>query len=88
MAHCDFMLLYAPNWLFVLPGAAFMFAGLGARVLVAARPRASRRDYAGVHDDDFRRNFYFAGRADTFDWEAFAEVFSYAERLIAAGRYH
>src|SRR5258706_9297128 len=26
--HLRFMLLYAPNWLFVLPGAAFMFAEL------------------------------------------------------------
>src|SRR5690242_8149667 len=83
--HLRFMLLYAPNWLFVLPGAAFMLVGLvivfwllpGPRVIV---PRVT----LDVHTMIFGVILTLLG-AQILSIGAVAKVFSYAERFDHSG---
>ena len=76
-----FMLLYAPNWLFLLPGAALVVVGLAIVFwfwLPGAGGDAARGP--GCAHDDFWRDVHPARRAD-ISIGAFAKVFSYAERF-------
>jgi len=67
--HLRFMLLYAPNWLFLLPGALLVAAGLFFSVLAAARAATDfRSSRARRSHDDLRCDFHAARRANTFDW--------------------
>ena len=83
--HLRFMLLYAPNWLFVLPGALLMLLGLTLVFWLLPGPRAlSSRIILDVHTMIFGVIFTLLG-AQVFSIGAFAKVFSYAERFDRSG---
>src|SRR5712672_2220663 len=83
--HLRFMLLYAPNWLFVLPGAAFMLVGLALVFWLLPGPRAvTPRITLDVHTMIFGVIFTLLG-AQILAIGAFAKVFSYAERFDRSG---
>src|SRR5437868_4528949 len=79
--HLRFMLLYAPNWLFLLPGGTLVVLGLflvfwlypGARVV-------TRGVVLDVHTMIFGVIFTLLG-VQILSIGAFAKVFSYAERF-------
>jgi glycosyltransferase involved in cell wall biosynthesis len=79
--HLRFMLLYAPNWLFLLPGAALMAAGLFLVFWLLPGPRmVTPRVTLDVHTMIFGVIFTLLG-AQILSIGAFAKVFSYAERF-------
>jgi glycosyltransferase involved in cell wall biosynthesis len=83
--HLRFMLLYAPNWLFLLPGAAFMFVGLLLVFWLLPGPRAlTSRITLDLHTMIFGVIFTLLG-AQILSIGAFAKVFSYAERFDRSG---
>jgi glycosyltransferase involved in cell wall biosynthesis len=83
--HLRFMLLYAPNWLFVLPGAAFILLGLLLVFWLLPGPRAiTPRVTLDVHTMIFGVIFTLLG-AQILSIGAFAKVFSYAERFDRSG---
>jgi len=83
--HLRFMLLYAPNWLFVLPGALLMLLGLSLVFWLLPGPRAlTSRIIMDVHTMIFGVIFTLLG-AQIFSIGAFAKVFSYAERFDHSG---
>jgi Glycosyl transferase family 2 len=83
--HLRFMLLYAPNWLFLLPGAFFMLAGLFLVFWLLPGPRAlTPRITLDVHTMIFGVIFTLLG-AQILAIGAFAKVFSYAERFDHSG---
>jgi glycosyltransferase involved in cell wall biosynthesis len=76
-----FMLLYAPNWLFLLPGAALVLAGLFLVFWLLPGPRQiSPHVVLDVHTMIFGVIFTLLG-AQILSIGAFAKVFSYAERF-------
>jgi len=83
--HLRFMLLYAPNWLFLLPGAAFMLLGLVLVFWLLSGPRLlTRRITLDLHTMIFGVIFTLLG-AQILSIGAFAKVFSYAERFDRSG---
>jgi glycosyltransferase involved in cell wall biosynthesis len=79
--HLRFMLLYAPNWLFLLPGAALVAIGLALVFWLLPGPRMlSPRITLDVHTMIFGVMFTLLG-AQIISIGAFAKVFSYAERF-------
>ena len=83
--HLRFMLLYAPNWLFLLPGAAFMLLGLALVFWLLPGPRAlTSRITLDLHTMIFGVIFILLG-AQILSIGAFAKVFSYAERFDRSG---
>ena len=83
--HLRFMLLYAPNWLFVLPGALFMMLGLFLVFWLLPGPRAfTGHVVLDVHTMIFGVIFTLLG-AQILSIGAFAKVFSYAERFDHRG---
>jgi len=79
--HLRFMLLYAPNWLFLLPGVLLMIAGLALTLWLLPGPRrVSSRVVLDVHTMIFGVIFTLLG-AQIIATGAFAKVFSYAERF-------
>ena len=79
--HLRFMLLYAPNWLFLLPGAFFGAIGLFLVCWLLGGPRrVSSRIVLDVHSMIFGVIFTLLG-AQILSIGAFAKVFSYAERF-------
>jgi glycosyltransferase involved in cell wall biosynthesis len=76
-----FMLLYAPNWLFLLPGATLMLAGLFLVFWLLPGPRQiSPHVGLDLHTMIFGVIFTLLG-AQILSIGAFAKVFSYAERF-------
>jgi glycosyltransferase involved in cell wall biosynthesis len=76
-----FMLLYAPNWLFFLPGALFAAMGLALVIWLLPGPRAiTPRITLDLHTMIFGVIFTLMG-AQILSIGAFAKVFSYAERF-------
>jgi len=76
-----FMLLYAPNWLFLLPGAALVLAGLFLVFWLLPGPRQiSSHVVLDIHTMIFGVIFTLLG-AQILSIGAFAKVFSYAERF-------
>ena len=76
-----FMLLYAPNWLFLLPGAALVAFGLSLVFWLLPGPRQiSSRVTLDVHTMIFGVIFTLLG-IQTLSIGAFAKLFSYAERF-------
>src|SRR5256886_1789709 len=76
-----FMLLYAPNWLFLLPGAALVLAGLFLVFWLLPGPRQiSAHVILDVHTMIFGMIFTLMGM-QILSIGAFAKVFSYAERF-------
>src|ERR1700756_3834634 len=79
--HLRFMLLYAPNWLFILPGGLLMAAGLFLTCWLLPGPRTIPHDVVlDVHTMIFGVIFTLMG-AQILAIGAFAKVFSYAERF-------
>jgi glycosyltransferase involved in cell wall biosynthesis len=79
--HLRFMLLYAPNWLFLLPGASLVAAGLFLVFWLLPGPRSvTPRVTLDVHTMIFGVIFTLLG-AQILSIGAFAKVFSYAERF-------
>jgi len=76
-----FMLLYAPNWLFLLPGALLMALGLAVVAFLLPGPRhITPRITLDIHTMIFGVIFTLLG-AQILSIGAFAKVFSYAERF-------
>jgi len=76
-----FMMLYAPNWLFLLPGALFLIAGLALVFFLLPGPRhVAPRVVLDIHTMIFGVIFTLMG-AQILSIGAFAKVFSYAERF-------
>jgi len=76
-----FMLLYAPNWLFLLPGALLVVLGLALVSWLLPGPRAiTPRVTLDLHTMIFGVIFTLMG-AQVLSIGAFAKVFSYAERF-------
>jgi glycosyltransferase involved in cell wall biosynthesis len=76
-----FMLLYAPNWLFLLPGATLLIAGLFLVFWLLPGPRQiSPRVALDIHTMIFGVIFTLLG-AQILSIGAFAKVFCYAERF-------
>jgi len=76
-----FMLLYAPNWLFFLPGALLIAVGLAMVFWLLPGPRAiTPRVTLDIHTMIFGVIFTLMG-AQILSIGAFAKVFSYAERF-------
>jgi glycosyltransferase involved in cell wall biosynthesis len=76
-----FMLLYAPNWLFLLPGATLVLVGLGLVFwLLPGQRRISSHVVLDIHTMIFGVIFTLLG-AQILSIGAFAKVFSYAERF-------
>jgi hypothetical protein len=79
--HLRFMLLYAPNWLFLLPGAALVVFGLSLVFWLLPGPRqVSSRVVLDIHTMIFGVIFTLLG-VQVLSIGAFAKVFSYAERF-------
>jgi glycosyltransferase involved in cell wall biosynthesis len=79
--HLRFMLLYAPNWLFLLPGASLVAAGLFLVFWLLPGPRIlTPRVTLDVHTMIFGVMFTLLG-IQILSIGAFAKVFSYAERF-------
>ena len=79
--HLRFMLLYAPNWLFLLPGASFVMVGLFLVFWLLPGPRMIG-EHVGldIHTMIFGVIFTLLG-AQILSIGAFAKVFSYSERF-------
>ena len=76
-----FMLMYAPNWLFVLPGTFFLAIGLGLVFWLLPGPRPiSSRVTLDVHTMVFGVIFTLLG-AQILSIGAFAKLFCYASRF-------
>ncbi len=83
--HLRFMLLYAPNWLFLAPGGFLMALGLGLVFWLLPGPRwISPRVGLDVHTMLFGMIFTLLG-AQIISTGLFAKVFSYAERFDRGG---
>jgi glycosyltransferase involved in cell wall biosynthesis len=79
--HLRFMLLYAPNWLFLLPGGLLMAVGLFLTAWLLPGPRRITPNVVlDVHTMIFGVIFTLLG-AQILAIGAFAKVFSYAERF-------
>ena len=79
--HLRFMLLYAPNWLFIFPGAALVAFGLFLVFWLLPGPRMiSHRITLDVHTMIFGVIFTLLG-IQIISIGSFAKVFSYAERF-------
>src|ERR1700756_4781064 len=79
--HLRFMLLYAPNWLFILPGGLLMATGLFLTCWLLPGPRRIPHNIVlDVHTMIFGVIFTLMG-AQILAIGAFAKVFSYAERF-------
>jgi glycosyltransferase involved in cell wall biosynthesis len=79
--HLRFMLLYAPNWLFLLPGVTLVIVGLAFVFWLLPGPRTlTPRITLDLHTMIFGVMFTLLG-AQIISIGAFAKVFSYAERF-------
>jgi glycosyltransferase involved in cell wall biosynthesis len=79
--HLRFMLLYAPNWLFLLPGASLFAAGLFLVCWLLPGPRRiSPHVVLDIHTMIFGVIFTLLG-VQIVSIGTFAKVFGYAERF-------
>jgi len=79
--HLRFMLLYAPNWLFLLPGASLVVIGLFLVFWLLPGPRwITPRIGLDIHTMIFGVIFTLLG-VQILSIGSFAKVFSYAERF-------
>ena len=74
------MLLYAPNWLFLLPGGLLALIGLALVFWLLPGPRQLGRAVLDVHTMLFGMVFTLLG-AQIVSMGFFAKVFSYPERF-------
>src|SRR5258708_4609057 len=75
-----FMLLYAPNWLFVGPGTFLLAFGLGLVFWLLPRPRSVGSVIFDIHTMLYGMIFALLG-AQVVSIGLFAKVYSYAERF-------
>jgi len=76
-----FMLLYAPNWLFLLPGSSLLMLGFFLVFwLLPGQRQITQKVVLDVHTMIFGVIFTLLG-AQVLSIGAFAKVFSYAERF-------
>ena len=75
-----FMLLYAPNWLFLAPGIALFLIGIGLVSWLLPGPRHVGHAIVDIHTMLFGMMFALVG-AQIIAIGLFAKVFSYAERF-------
>jgi glycosyltransferase involved in cell wall biosynthesis len=78
--HLRFMLLYAPNWLFLVPGSALSLLGIFLVMWLVSGPRVVNHFIFDVHTMMFGLMFAIVG-AQIVSIGTFAKVFSYAERF-------
>jgi glycosyltransferase involved in cell wall biosynthesis len=78
--HLRFMLLCAPNWLFLLPGTLLLTLGLGLVFWLFPGPRQVGRVVFDIHTMLFGMMFALLG-AQIITIGLFAKIFSYAERF-------
>jgi len=75
-----FMLLYAPNWLFIVPGSFLLGVGLAMVFWLLPGPRPVGRVIFDIHTMLYGMLFALLG-AQVIFIGLFAKVFSYAERF-------
>jgi glycosyltransferase involved in cell wall biosynthesis len=80
-----FMLLYAPNWLFLFPGTLFFFLGVALVVWLLPGPRFLGRVGIDLHTMVFGMMFALMG-AQIISIGLFAKVFSFSERFSRSQR--
>ncbi len=80
-----FMLLYAPNWLFLLPGALLALLGLALVFWLLPGPRQLGRVVLDIHTMLFGMMFTLLG-AQIASIGFFAKVYSYTERFTPQQR--
>lgn len=78
--HLRFMLLCAPNWLFILPGTALAVIGLGLICWLLPGPRSLGKAIIDVHTMLIGMVLTLTG-TQIIGIGLFAKVFSYAERF-------
>ncbi len=78
--HLRFMLLYAPNWLFLVPGSTLFFLGIGTLMWLLPGPRHLGHIVVDVHTMLFGMTFALTG-AQIISIGLFAKVFSFTERF-------
>lgn len=83
--HLRFMLLYAPNWLFLLPGGLLAAFGLLLVFWLLPGPKMIRGAVIDVHTMLFGMVFTLTG-TQIIAIGLFAKVYSYAERLAPKQR--
>ena len=82
--HLRFMLLYAPNWLFVGPGATLAAVGLALVLWLYPGPRRVGGVEFDIHTMFFGMIFVLLG-AQIVSIGLFARVFSFSERFTSTG---
>ena len=80
--HLRFMLLYAPNWLFLAPGGGLMAGGLFLVLWLLPGPRFIGTTMLDIHTMFFGLIFTLLG-AQVISIGLFAKIFSYSERFAA-----
>jgi hypothetical protein len=83
--HLRFMLLYAPNWLFVAPGALLAAVGMLLVSWLLPGPRHVGGVEFDIHTMFFGMIFVLLG-VQILSIGLFAKVFSYCESFAPAGR--
>lgn len=82
--HLRFMLLYAPNWLFLAPGALLGAVGMALVFWLLPGPRRVGAVEFDIHTMFFGMIFVLLG-AQIASIGMFARVFSFSERFTPAG---
>jgi hypothetical protein len=82
--HLRFMLLYAPNWLFLAPGLLLSGTGFALVVWLVGGPRRVGSVELDVHTMFFGMIFVLLG-AQIVATGLFAKMFSHSERFQSAG---
>jgi glycosyltransferase involved in cell wall biosynthesis len=83
--HLRFMLLYAPNWLFIGPGSLLVLLGLALVFWLALGERRIGSVVFDIHTMFFGMIFALLG-VQVMSIGLFAKVFSYSERFDTHGR--
>ena len=78
--HLRFMLLYAPDWLFLVPGGTLAAFGMALVLWLLPGPRTLGQTVIDVHTMLFGLVFTLTG-TQVITIGLFAKVFSYAERF-------
>jgi glycosyltransferase involved in cell wall biosynthesis len=83
--HLRFMLLFAPNWLFLVPGTTVTLLGLALVIWLLPGPRALGKTVIDLHTMLFGMVFTLTG-TQILALGMFAKVYSYAERFAPSQR--
>jgi hypothetical protein len=83
--HLRFLLLYAPNWLFLLPGGLLSIGGLALLLWLLPGPRTIGRVVLDIHTMLFGMVFVLLG-VQIITIGLFAKVFCYVEQFDSRKR--